>query len=203
MMKLLKPFFVFALYCSTIGYTFAQTTTFDIEVLQSGKTLPVGTNHEIKLKRAPFVLKIRLKGIDAIYCQAGFSDSMFVKPANSAIAQFTDIPAMSMAEEQFNAERALIIRSEAWHCWFYDPQLDWHRFDKEHLSVKGNEVIAFKTIEQLLIIDDADFNEPQRFHRKLIEPNPDLYLFFFSALEQNGALIKESDRYALRLSWID
>lgn len=202
-MKFLKSFFVFVLYWSTIGYTFAQTATFDIEVLQSGKTLPVNANHEVKLKRAPFVLKIRLKGTDAIYCQAGFSDSMFVKPATAPIAQFADIPGMSMAEEKFNADRTLIIRSEAWHCWFYDPELDWHRFDKEHLSLKGNEVVAFKTIEQLLIIDDTDFNEPERFQRELTEPNPDLYLFFFSAKEQDGQLVKESDRYALRLSWTD
>lgn len=203
MMKLLKLFFVLLLCRSTVEYTAAQTATFDIEVLQSGKTMPVTVNREVRLKRAPFVLKVRLKGVGAVYCQAGFSDSMFAQPATEAIAQFKAIPGRSMAEEQFNAGRTLIIRKEAWHCWFYDPKLDWHRFDKEHLSLKDNEVIAFKTIEKLLIIDDTDSNEPQRFSRKLTEPNPDLYLFFFSAEEQQGQLLKESGRYALKLTWVD
>lgn len=204
-MKLLNSFFVFILCCCTIGLSHAQTATFDVEVLQDGKQLQASAAHEIKLKRAPFVLKIRLKGIREVYCQAGFSDSMFIKPLKAAIANYKDIPAMSMAEEKFNAGRFLIIRPEGWHCWFYDPELDWHRFDKTGMMVKGNEVVALKTIDKLLIIDNAGFEQPERFERKLSEPNPAIYLFFLSAAGRDDQwyLEEELDRYALKLSWID
>lgn len=195
----------FVLCCCSIGFIHAQTATFDIEVLQDGKQIPVNENHEFRLKRAPFVLKVRLKGISEVYCQAGFSDSMLIKPSNAAIANFKEIPAMSMAEEKFNASQALIIQSESWHCWFYDPKLDWHRFDQESVSVKGNEVVATKTIDKLLIIDETDLKEAQRFERKLNEPNPPVYLFFLSAEEdkQHWYLDKELDRYVFKLSWSD
>ncbi|GEM_PF-906969 len=195
----------FVLYCSTIGLSHAQTATFDIEVLQDGKHIPVNESHELRLKRAPFVLKVHLKGISEVYCQAGFSDSMFLKSPEAAIENFKDIPAMSMAEEQFNANQALIIQAESWHCWFYDPKLDWHRFDQGSVTVKGNEVVATKTIGKLLIIDEADLKEAQRFERKLNEPNPPIYLFFLSAEEdkQQWYLEQELDRYALKLSWSD
>lgn len=120
MMKLLNFFFVL-LCCGSIVLSHAQMKTFDIEVWQDSKQLQANTAREINLKRAPFVLKLRLKGINAVYCQAGFSDSMFVKPAQAPIESFKDIPAMSMAEEKFNANQTLIIRAESWHCRFYDP----------------------------------------------------------------------------------
>jgi len=204
-MKLLNLFFAFILCCCIIRPSHAQTKTFDIEVLQEGKRLQANAAHEIRLKRAPFVLKIRLKGIREVYCQAGFSDSMFIKPPKAAIENYENIPAMSMAEEKFNASQALIIRPEGWHCWFYDPKLDWHRFDQTGMIVKENEVVAMKTIDKLLIIDNTDFKQPERFERKLSEPNPALYLFFLSAAEMDEQwyLNEEFDRYALKLSWID
>lgn len=195
----------FVLCCCTIGLSHAQTATFDIEVLQDGKQLQANAAHELKLKRAPFVLKIRLKGIREVYCQAGFSDSMFIKPPKAAIENYENIPAMSMAEAKFNADQVLIIKPEGWHCWFYDPKLDWHRFDKAGVMVKTNEVVAQKTIDKLLIIDNADFKQPERFERKLSEPNPAIYLFFLSTAgkDEQWYLQEELDRYALRLSWID
>lgn len=204
-MKLLNRFFVFILCCCTIRLCHAKTATFDVAVLQFGKLIPANEAREIRLKRAPFVLKIRLKGIREVYCQAGFSDSMFIKQPKAAIENYENIPAMSMAEEKFNTNQALIIRPEGWHCWFYDPELDWHRFDKTGVTVDGNEVVAQKTIDKLLIIDNADFEQPERFERKLSEPNPTIYLFFLSAAERDAQwyLQEELDRYAFKLSWID
>jgi len=47
---------------------------------------------------------------------------------NEKIPDFENLPAMAMAEANFNEDQELITSNDGWAFWFYDKKLNWHRF---------------------------------------------------------------------------
>lgn len=145
-----------------------------------------------------------MKGIKELFCHASFSDILFTKKVNEPIADFENIPALAMAEEKFNADSSLIFRTGSWHCWFYDPGLDWNLFDTNSIKLEVDNFVALKTINKFIEIDDTDIQNPKRTIKSVSIDNPSIYLFLLGAsnFENNWNLEKEIYRLPLKINWI-
>ena len=132
--------------------------------------------------------------MEGVYLFAAFNDSIYKLNEQEPVPGFKDITSMSMAEEQFNPDQELIISDNGWVYWFFDPKLDWHRFDKEIL-VSGKQVIAAKSVKQFYFTS----TEKVLPISEVAEP---LYLFFISAKKNKAnELIGELQRYKIKIAW--
>lgn len=185
-MKYIKLSFLLFLFLPAL----TRAQAFHINIVQDSVLAPF--NGELKIKKTPFKIQVTLEGLEGVYLYASFRDTIYQLPDSAAIPGLGDLPAM--AEESFNKSKELIISNDGWGYWFYDPQQDWHRFDKDVKVLQG-KVTGTKSVKQFYFYDD----------RKTLQvkdvPGP-LYLFFVSAEQGEGySLKKEIQRYKLKISW--
>ncbi|MBL7748044.1 MAG: hypothetical protein JNM19_11485 [Chitinophagaceae bacterium] len=129
----------------------AQQKKIAVRIEQGSESILVG-NQEITLSKAPFKMVVSLHHLDGVYLFASFSDSIYRLQAEEAVPDFKNLPYLAIAEASFNEDKELIINTDGWAFWFYDPELDWHRFDKDILVTKDS-VVGTKTINQFYIPD--------------------------------------------------
>lgn len=176
------------------GVLFAQGKKVSVRIIQDSAVYPVA-GQEITLRKEPFKIVVTLSGMEGIYLYAGFTDSIYRLQENEKIPGFKDLPAMAMAETSFNKDQELIISDDGWAYWFYDKELDWHRFDKDVL-VTADSIKGTKTIKQFY------FPEPEHTVavRDIGQP---LYLFFVAIKEEdkdeNPA--EELTRLKMKINW--
>lgn len=181
---------VCTLFVSAI--VFAQEKNVVIRIEQGSESILVA-NQEITLSKAPFKIMVSLHHLDGVYLFASFSDSIYRLQAEEAVPDFKNLPYLAIAEASFNEDKELIINTDGWAYWFYDPELDWHRFDKDILVTKDS-VVGTKTINQFYIPDTksaipvADNTEP-------------LYLFFLAIdkSSKDGVPKKELIRLKMKI----
>lgn len=182
--------FVFPL----LVFCHAQKNTFQVSIIQNDVVLQPGFVNDVVLSKAPFKIQVKLNKLEGVYLFAAFKDSIYKLNNTDSIPGFPDIPAMSMAENSFNPNQELLINDEGWAYWFYDPKLDWHRFDKDVL-VEGDNVTGTKSVKQFY--DVASGKE-----MPISEVKGPLYLFFMAAVEdKSNNLTKELQRYKIRINW--
>lgn len=99
-----------------------------------------------------------------------------------------------MAEATFNEDQELIISKDGWAFWFYDKEMDWHRFDKD-IHVTNDSVTGVKTIKQ--------FYFPETKQTIAVEQiNQPLYLFFVAIdKDKKGKPEKELARLKVKINW--
>ncbi len=172
---------------------FAQKEHYAIKIIQDSVHLP-DSNHVVLLEKRLFRIQVELQDMDGVYLFAAFKDSIYKLNERQPIPGFKDLPSMSMAEEQFNPDQELIISDDGWAYWFFDPKVDWHRFDKE-IRVSGKQVIAAKSVKQFYLSSSEKILPIS----EVVEP---LYLFFISAKENKAQeLIGELQRYKIKIAW--
>jgi hypothetical protein len=169
--------------------------TFDIVIYQHDQLVSPGDNGEYLLDKQPFRIQVRMKNLEGVYLHAGFTDSLYRLEAKDSIPGYKDVPPNVMAEESFNKDQEMIISEDRWAFWFFDPNREWHRFDKDVL-VEENIVTANKTIRQFYM-----GNTEQTVPVKDI--SLPLYLFFFSALPNDNDFDPgvELQRQKIRINW--
>jgi hypothetical protein len=163
--------------------------------IQQGDTIYRVSGQEINLRKEPFKIIVSLRKLDGVFLFADFTDSIYKLNENEMIPGFNDLPGMAMAESNFNEDRELLINKEGWAFWFYDKDMDWHRFDK-NILVKKDSVVGTKTIKQFY------FYEPK--HTVAIEQiNEPLYLFFVAIdkMDKKGVPKKELTRLKIKINW--
>jgi hypothetical protein len=168
---------------------------FYIHVSQDGKDATYNDAGELELEKKPFKIQVRMRNLEGVYLHAGFTDSLYKLTPKDTIPGFKDIPPNVMAEESFNKEQELLIDAESWAYWFFDPNLDWHRFDKD-VWVQENLVTANKTIRQLHMVG-AGKTIP------IAEIKDPLYLFFFSVQpsDDGSEMGVELQRNKIKIVW--
>ncbi len=143
-----------------------------------------------------FKVQVLLENVTGVYCYASFSDSIYKLGELDAIPGFADLPNMTMAEEKFNDEKELLISKNGWSYWFYDPSIDWHRFNKKIVLLGNGRLVATKSIKQLYLIDEKK-------EIKLKDNARPLYLFFVAVSETDGSgkPLKELVRRKIKIDW--
>jgi hypothetical protein len=186
---------LFYLFISLSFAVNAQNENFQIKIIQDSTEYKADVNNNVSIKKKPFKIQIELKGIEGVYLFTSFKDSIYKIKNDKLIPGFKDIPSSTMAEESFNPNQELIISSDGWAYWFYKATDNWHRMDKE-VVVTSNATIISKTVKQFYFPDTDD--------EVLLENNKkQLYLTFFSAIKNdNGELIKELQRYKVKINWL-
>jgi len=143
---------------------------FNIIFLQDGITHQV-VNNKVSLKKAPFHVIVDASNINGIYLNASFQkDSKFVTP--NEFDNLTSIAPKVFAEQAFNKNNELIVSPLNYSYWFYNQNMDWHRYNNVHPK-KEKGFIGTKTIHQIF----EEGNDTILPVEELTEP---LYLFFFS-----------------------
>jgi len=169
-----------------------------IRIVQEETVITAGTEqHSITLEKKSFKIQVLLQNIKGVYAFASMSDSLYRLADNAPVPGFADLPEMTMAEEQYNKEKELIINNEGWAYWFYNPQLPWHRFNKKLILLDSGRVVGSKSVRQLYLL-------PKRHTVKLKDNYQPLYLFFVAVEEDtDGKPLKELLRRKIKIEWRD
>ncbi|HPG12052.1 MAG TPA: hypothetical protein PLU37_11005 [Chitinophagaceae bacterium] len=167
-----------------------------IRIQQDDSYLLSNYENNITLKKNTFKIYVYLQNMDGVYVFASFGDSLNQLSANDPIPGFSEIPYMVMAEEYFNKEKELLISDQGWSYWFYDPQLDWHRFNKKIVQIETGGLVGKKTIKQVYVVE-------KRKEVKVKELKKPLYLFFVAIKESDnkGNPLTELMRRKVKIEW--
>jgi hypothetical protein len=181
--------FSFAFY-----FAKAQNENFEVRIIQDSAVVKPNENGIVSLQKKIFKIEIDLVGVEGVYMYASFKDNIYKIKDNTAIPDFKNIPAKSMAEEEFNPDQELIISEDGWAYWFYKPSDRWHRMDKE-VTIVGNKTTIRKTIKQFYFGDTEE-------NLALEDNTKTLYLFFMAAKADDGFnLTTEIKRYKVKIQW--
>lgn len=150
----------------------------------------------LTLKKKSFKIQVMLERMDGVYCYASFKDSIYKLSEKDTIPGFIDLPNMAMAEEEFNKEKELLVSNDGWSYWFYDPKLNWHRFNRKIVLLDGGRIVGSKSIKQIYNVSDTKTV-------KVKDNNEPLYLFFVAISETttSGKPAKELLRRKVRIEW--
>lgn len=145
-------------------------------------------NQEITLKKKPFRFELEIIGSDAIYLHASTLDTVWQRAKLGLMPYQQPFAPNCMAEDNFNKSRLLLVDDWSLSYWFYDPQLDWHRFDKG-AKLDAGVVKARKTIKKLWLKKRTPESESTV---KMVDFSGDLYLVFMVGEQANGGFFDET-----------
>jgi len=144
--------------------------TFAIHFIQNGKQKQLKDN-QVRLKKQPFTIQVDVNDLTGVYLLADFAaDDKF--RADNEFDNLLTIAPKTMAEENFNKNNELYISAHHYSYWFYNPNMDWHRFNV--VAPKENQgFIGTKEVKSFYIRDKKDIIS-------IADAPDDLYLFFFT-----------------------
>ncbi len=176
---------------------FAQRKDVSIRIVQDDEAHQLNDfETRLALEKEGFKIQVLLSKTEGVYVFASFSDSVYRTGQADPVPGFKELPNLAMAEEEFNKNKELIISKEGWSYWFYDPELNWHRFNKKLVFLDSNKVVGVKTIRQFYLLDEKE-------EIKVKDAGKPLYLFFVAVKETDdkGMPVKEFLRRKLKIEW--
>jgi len=176
---------------------FAQQKDISIRVVQDDAAHQLNEfETHLVLKREGFKIQVLLSNVEGVYVFASFGDSVYKTGQNEPVPGFNNLPNMAMAEEEFNKNKEMIISDGGWSYWFYDPELNWHRFNKKLVFLDSGKLVGVKSIKQLYLVTDKE-------EVKVKDIDRPLYLFFVAVAEEDekGMPVKEFIRKKLMIEW--
>ena len=194
MMHTFRYLFFFLLLMPALAYS--QNKQISIHIGQDKSVILDTYESQATFSKKSFKIQVLLENVAGVYCYASFSDSIYKLGEQDAIPGFADLPGMAMAEEKFNDEKELMISDNGWSYWFYDPAINWHRFNKKIVLLGNGRLVATKSIKQLYIVNTKK-------EIKLKDNNSPLYLFFVAIGETDasGKPTKELLRRKIKIDW--
>jgi len=186
-MRLFILSFVISLATFTVN---AQAPHAGIKIIQDGKTYLLPGKQEIQLQRKPFAIEVTLQNLDGVYLKADFTDGVYKLKNDEPVPDLSTITFKAMAEEDYNKNKELLISTDDWSYWFYDPKEAYHRFDKNVKVVNAHTYIGTKTIQQFYTSDEKTI--------KVQDVQSPLYLFFLTI--EKGP--KEVMRQKVKITWL-
>lgn len=175
---------------------YSQSKQISIRIAQEQAVMLNDYESQVTLSKKSFKIQVLLENIAGVYCYASLSDSIYRIAEQDSIPGFADLPNMTMAEKIFNDEKELMINKTGWSYWFYDPAINWHRFNKKIVLLDNGRLVATKSIKQLYLVDENK-------SIKLKDNNSPLYIFFVAIGETdaNGKPVKELLRRKIKIEW--
>ena len=172
-------------------YIFGQT--FKIDFSQGNQTFRGDSTHVIQLKKQPFVIAVELDSLGGVFVHCSERPIIAYGAEKRKIPDFENIGWKVSVETEFNKDQELFLNTINDYCyWFYDAQVDWHRFDSL-VMVKEDLVQAQRTVHQFYDIEQGK-NLP------LTEVPKKLYLTFFSingSFKEENAVLNQVQTYQL------
>jgi hypothetical protein len=178
------------------GKSFSQKKNVSVRIVQEESVLLDDYETSVTLKKKSFKIQVLLERIAGVYCYASFTDSIYKLAEKDSIPGFSNLPNLAMAEEEFNKEKELLVSNDGWSYWFYDPKLNWHRFNKKLVLLDGGRVVGSKSIKQI-------YNVSDNTTVKVKDNSKPLYLFFvaISEVDAKGKPIRELMRRKVKIEW--
>jgi hypothetical protein len=188
--------YLFLLLFFIQGKSFSQKKNVSVRIVQEESLLLDDYETSVTLKKKSFKILVLLEKTDGVYCYASFKDSIYKFAEIDTIPGFSDLPNLAMAEEEFNKEKELLVSNDGWSYWFYNPKLNWHRFNKKLVLLDGGRVVGSKSIRQI-------YNVSDNTTVKVKDNSKPLYLFFVavSEVDTKGKPIRELMRRKVKIEW--
>lgn len=181
---------------------------FKIDIVQNGQVV-TPENSVVILKRSPFKIQVTFFNHDNVTAAFAFDRYFYDTPDDVSMWECDyntyEGPCKfhagkSMAEYNFNEKKRIIICDENRNSyWFYDKDMDWHRFDKG-VIVKDETITATKTVEAVRLPKTEENIEVR-------DLSQDIYMVFATQAEiteeekANNQPAKEIQRYKLILKF--
>jgi hypothetical protein len=166
---------------------------FQIDFTQGEQTFRGDSTRLIQLKKLPFVIGVTLDSLDGVFVHCSERPIIAYDAEKRNIPDFKNIGWKVTVETEFNTDEELFLNTLNDYCyWFYDAQLDWHRFDSA-VVVKQDLVQAQKTVRQFYDIEQGKNTAITSISEKL-------YLTFFSingSFEEENAVLNQVQTYQL------
>ena len=189
--------FLFVGTCCLSVIAESQQKAFSIRIVQEDDVhSPEPGTSTIILQQKTFKIQVLLQHLDGVYVFASLQDSLYNLPAQDPVPGLSALENMVMAEEAFNKDKELLVADDGWSYWFYDPSVDWHRFNKKIVLLDSGRVVGTKTVKQLFLVAGQE-------SIKLKENKQPLYLFFVATIkdEKNGQSVQELYRRRIKIEW--
>jgi hypothetical protein len=185
--------FVFLIFVFIKSLLLSQGPSVTITIVQGENRITINEMDTlIVLKQTKFHFEIELVNVEGVYVQASRTSEYYDTPKDSLLRDWIVIPDKVMAEDDFNIDQDLLIDSEGFSYWFYNPKKDWHRFDNE-ISVIKNRVKATYTVTKFF---DTDLQKAIALSDYL----DTIFLLFFIAEENDThQLTQEISRKIIRI----
>ena len=183
--------------CCLSEFSAAQQKGFSIRIVQEDAVhSPEPGTSTILLQQKTFKIQVLLQHLDGVYVFASLHESLYNLPVQQAVPGLSSIADLVMAEEAFNKDKELLVADDGWSYWFFDPSLDWHRFNKKIVLLDSGRVVGTKTVKQLYFVADQE-------SVKLKENKQPLYLFFVATVkvDENGSPVQELYRRRIKIEW--
>ncbi len=166
---------------------------FQIDFTQGEQTFRGDSTRLIQLKKLPFVIGVTLDSLDGVFVHCSERPIIAYDAEKRNIPDLKNIGWKVIVETEFNTDEELFLNTLNDYCyWFYDAQLDWHRFDSA-VVVKQDLVQAQKTVRQFY-----DFEQGK--NTAITSISKKLYLTFFSingSFEEENAVLNQVQTYQL------
>ena len=144
-------------------------------------------NQVIVMENKPFVIEVHLINCDGVYANISFDTAFYSTPRKKELPDWKNLPPRTMAEEDFNVDKDIIVHPGNISYWFYNPNLKWYRFDKE-IKVNGDETIATMTVENIYDLENG-------IHYSVGDKFPMIYFTFFTGdTDKKGYMNHEFER---------
>ena len=144
---------------------------------------------EIHLAKKPFVIEVWLKEkLEGVSVSISHKRMYYDTPLTKRFKDWESISSKTMAEDQFNKDKDIIVADEALCYWFYEPG-NVHRFDPT-IKVENGTTIGTQTVEN---ISDAETDKEYPI-KKISSP---LYLVFFNYDYKIAYTNKPEDKYTV------
>jgi len=153
-MKWFREFiFLFIGSCCLSEFPAAQQKGFSIRIVQEDAVhSPEPATSTITLQQKTFKIQVLLQQLEGVYIFASFHDSLYNLPGPAPVPGFNSITGLVMAEQAFNKDKELLIADDGWSYWFFDPSLDWHRFNKKIVLIDIVREVGTKTVKHLFLV---------------------------------------------------
>ena len=183
---------------------------FTVEIYQDNKLIPI-QDHIVELDRSSFTIEVQLNNHPGVYINGSTNDEYYNLKEDQEIRDYQYLPYKAFAELQFNEDQQIILDPDGFHFLFYDPKLDWHRFDADIIK-EGNKIIGTKKVTNFWYKGDemnSGLNHGNKDDLKINvnEIEDDIYLFFIATLEEDNddkysnKILEELKRDKIKIEW--
>lgn len=119
---------------------------FDVSIVQDGRTL-VAVDGQVKLKKRPFQVVIRMRQKGAVQLNASTDPELFqAARSGGSVAAVIPLAGTGMAENDFNPDRDLMLSNSGYH-YLHHMGPESHRFDS--VRPDGTGFVCTRSVDAL------------------------------------------------------
>lgn len=185
-----------AICCS--GFGIGQDLKSTVTLIQGKNRYSLGfTDTTLVLKPETFKFEFEIINSEGIFVAASPNNEYYNTPKDSVWNNWEYTQDMVAAEEDFNADKDLIVGHESFKYWFYSPEKqDWHRFD-EGPKLIGTTIYASYTVDNIFDLNSGEYVALNKW-------KDSIYLLFFqTVLDDNRQVVFPQEKKRVTIIFRD